>query len=174
MEKRLDVAWNRCKDWITKFDGSATEVYIPSVQLMKFEEGIKSLCKQTNGFRLEGFFSNNLITGSIEADNNLQHLLSCFKSNKLSTLDIYYFVRVDEINLQLHIIADRNLSDLIDLDIIWWSDHVFQAGVDFRKRFADVINHIFVLQRIFDSKQIYIGPENLEIPSPISKFWIEV
>ncbi|MDD5370028.1 MAG: hypothetical protein PHQ40_13155 [Anaerolineaceae bacterium] len=173
-QSRIQRAWLRSKGWITNFDGSATEIYLPNVPLDQIPQAFLSLAEMTKDFR------TSVVTGesgeqalSISTDS-IQSNLERLQTGAIEDLSVNFTAPVDGFSLDLHVIVRLLRNAMAGLEIVWWSDQAFTEGTDPFTQFQVVMEYFFTLQELFKAQGLFIGSENLEKPGPEAIQWIDV
>jgi len=172
--KRIERAWQQCKDWILEFDGSPTQVYLSNVVIDSLQQAFQTIAAQAQNFRL------SLIASDVDAASNFIDLeqlplaLVKLQKREIGGLNINYATAIADFSLDLHFVLHTLGSRKVDLEIVWWTDQVFDEESNAHQRFSELLAYFLSLLDIFGAAHLYIGPETLEKPGPGSLTWVEI
>ena len=173
-KERIEQAWEKCKDWITEFDGAVTEVFLADVQCDIFQSAIFKLSSMFHNFSTRLTWWDEVPDEQTENQLTLKQRLHKLIYREVANMDVLYIDKFPDFDFHVHIIVDMNDKNLVDLDVIWWSDEVFPEGVNEKERFFSIASHFIDLQNLFQSECLYLAPENMETPSPDCNHWMMV
>jgi hypothetical protein len=190
IQTRIDRAWQKCKSWITEFDGSATETYLPNVTPDTLAAGLTQLAPQTLNFRISklssapaGEYDEGEDYEEDETEDRPEFIslealpahVTMLQKDEIAGLSINYTARLlEDLDLDLHIVIHPAEKKKIDLELVWWADQVFIEEETYLTHFAAAIRYFIELQALFVAPKLFIGAENLEEPGPESIQWMEI
>ncbi len=190
IQTRIDRAWQKCKSWITDFDGSATETYLPNVTPDTLAAGLAKLAPSILNLRISklssapsGEYDEGEDYEEDETEDRPEFIgletlsahVTLLQKDEIAGLNINYTVRLlEDLDLDLHIVVHPAEKKKIDLELVWWADQVFIEEETYLPRFEIVIRYFIELQTLFVAPKLFIGTENLDEPGPESIKWIEL
>jgi hypothetical protein len=62
LQKRIERAWQNSKDWITEFDGSATEAYLTNAAVDSLPQAFAELAGQSKTFRVSTISADDQVS----------------------------------------------------------------------------------------------------------------
>jgi hypothetical protein len=172
--KRIDRAWQETKDWITEFDGSATQAYLPGITDHHLAKGLQQVAGQAQDFRITIVSAEDEGTAVFADLDTLAFNVDRLRAGQIAGLNINCKMLLDDLPLELHLVIHPSGKTKADLEIVWWADQVFDEEGDARARFNGLIGYFITLQNLFQSGKLYIGPESFEKPRPGSQSWIDI
>ncbi len=171
-QKRIDRAWGKCKNWITEFDGSATETYLAGVPIDSLPQAFDALAKQSSNLRVSTISGQNQEQGQFVSPESILQNVALLSKHEIADLSINLTARPADFDVDLHMIVDSVEDKQVGLEIVWWSDQVFDDN-DPYKRFQALIEYFISLQMLFQARGLFVSPETVEPPGPGTS-WVEV
>lgn len=174
LQKRIDRAWRACKDWITEFDGSASETYLTGVDTGALPQAFQSLAQQAQDFRVSIISGEDEEAAQFIPPEALQNNVDRLLRDEIVGLNANYSAHLEGFDLDVHLVVETVGQRQVDLELIWWADQVFSEEVEAYEAFKTLLGYFTGLQDLFHARRLYLGPESLDRPTPKSTDWIEV
>lgn len=173
-QKRIERAWQACKDWITDFDGSASETYLTGVKTQTLPAAFQSLAGQSRDFRVSIISGEDEEAAQFISPEALQSNLERLLRDEIVGLNANYSAALDGFDLDVHLVIETVGKSQVDLELIWWADQVFSEEDEAPGRFKTLLGYFTGLQDLFHAEHLYLGPESFDRPTPKSTIWVEV
>ena len=157
--------WDRNKQWLMDFDGSACEFFFPNVSFQNLSSGLLEMMRK---FRAGSLKSVDLDDAQISIPQCIEYL----GLNKINNCVLDY-VFTNGFDLNIRLIIDRSM-DRYDLEAIWWKEEVFKTEQKNENFFFVVIEHFVSLGRLFNCPAIYLSPETTVTPKQSSSDWFKI
>jgi hypothetical protein len=174
VQKRIERAWQNSKDWITEFDGSATEAYLTNAAVERLPQTFAELAGQFKTFRVSTISTEDEEVSEFVSPESIAENVARLQRGEIAGLNVNASTRLEGFDLDLHIIVNTIGSRKVDLEMVWWSDQIFPEDVEPRSRFDALVRYFIQLQDQFKAAKLYIGPETFDKPSPGSLSWVEI
>lgn len=173
IQKRIERAWSESKGWIAEVTGLATEIYLLDVPVDSLPQAFQDISQQSTDFRISIISGENEEQSQFVSLESIKKNIEQFSSGQIAGLNINYTARLTGFDLDIHMIIQEENKQMVDLEIVWWSDQVFPDDVNNHDRFISVILYFIDLQNVFHASKMFIGPENFEKPGHGST-WVEI
>ena len=184
LQRRIDRAWLNCKDWITEFDGSASQAYLARIDMGVLPKAMNTLAQESSSFRVSAIAPEEDGGGGARGDEtyrseyvdleSIHEQLARLQRDEIAGLNVNYARHFEAFDIDLHLIINPSGKQKVDLEIVWWSDQVFSDDADNYPEFKALASYFIALQNLFQADKLYIGPETFEEPGPGSTDWVEV
>lgn len=159
LQKRIDLAWNQCKDWITRFEGSPTEAFLMDIPLDALSPALQTIAQQTEGFRISTISARQHDLAEFISLDSLQKNIELLQSGELAELNVNYAVRSEAFELDIHSVLYLLEKQKFVLELIWWTDQVFSEETDNYQQFKALMVYFINLQNLFQAKTLLVSPE---------------
>jgi hypothetical protein len=176
--ERTKLAWKAVKDWITVFDGTATEAYLLDGKFQNLEQAILKLRGQVLDFRIAPIWRDDLDQFEGGEPLSLPELKAVLERGEAVSLSANYQLEMEDQPLDIHLVLEAAgtaaSQQLIDINVVWWADQAFPRDSSPEPRFAAVLGHLYSLAGLFGAERLYLGPESLERPRDNPTHWFQV
>ncbi len=173
-KQRVDQAWRKTREWITQFDGAATEAYLTNIDAEGLPPALISLAGGTSDLRIAAIGGREKDQSAEISLESLPDALARLQAGKLSGININTLARPGGLDLDLHVVVHTIGSRKVDLEIIWWADQAFPEGAEPSGRIRELLGYFMDLQALFSAQRLYVSPETYEKPGPGSLSWVEI
>ncbi|MGE5222268.1 MAG: hypothetical protein ACM3PY_07515 [Omnitrophica WOR_2 bacterium] len=170
LQNRIDRAWEECRSWIAKFDGSPNEAYLLPVEQNILPQAFQALSRQSENFRVSTISKEARFISLDELQKNLELL----QKKEVEELNANFTARLNSFSLDIHMIIYQLEPSRVALELDWWGDQVFSEAGDPFKEFQELIPYFVSLQELFNSPHLYLSPETGEKPGQQTTAWVEV
>ncbi len=171
---RIERAWQKCKGWITRFDGTPNETYLPEIAIDLFPRGIETLAGESTDLRVTAISAENAEQAQNVRAESIQDYLVFFQKGVIAGLNVNYTANLTGFPLDLHMVVTLERKRWVNLEIVWWADQAFPDDSDARARFNAILANFIYLQGLFGSPRLYVGPESIDRPGDDASSWMEV
>ena len=159
LQKRIDRAWNGCKDWITRFEGSPTEAFLMDVSVQALMPALQGIAQQTENFRISTISGAQPDQATFISLDSLQENIDLLQRGDLAELNINYAVRSEAFDLDIHSVLYLLDKQRAALEFIWWADQVFSEETDNYQQFKALMMYFIELQNLFQARTLLVSPE---------------
>ncbi len=171
---RINKAWQQTKEWLTQFEGSASEAFLPNLDSANLPQQLNKAAGETKSFRMAAVAPDNSekeISITLESINkNLEEYLQ----GELDGLNGNFTAQLEGFDVDFHFILHLLRGNSIGMELVWWADQVFEDDTDARERFNQLIIYLIHLQELFSATELFIGQENIDRPGVEAIDWKEV
>ena len=181
--KRIEYAWDRFHAMMQLWDGELFEFYYPEISESMLIVGVDELIRISESFnvREDEFIC---LKETIDIPTTLNLILQKFKISEVPTATFSFNIKLSKIIYNFSLIIDLTENDLYNINIVWDPENAF--GKLFEKGdvvsliesqygiFADILNYIFYMQMMFDSKKTYMSRETPTFPKDVANDWVEL
>jgi hypothetical protein len=176
--QRVEQAWQAAKNWITVFDGTATEAHILNGKTHLLGQALGQLPAAVSRFRIAPILRDDLDPLDKDKDIPAGELIVLLERGDAVSLSANYQLDLDNTPLDIHLAIEpagtAASQQLIDVIVVWWADQAFPDGVSPQSRFGTILDHLFWLAAQFQAERLFIGPEGLERPRDNPTHWTQV
>jgi hypothetical protein len=171
---RINNAWQQTKEWITQFEGSASEAFLPNLDVQSLGAQLFQLAGETRDFRMAAVAPDN---SEQEIEVSLESLaknLEDYLQGEIEGLNGNFSAQIEELLVDFHFILHILRGNAIGMELVWWADQVFEEEADSHRRFDLLIDYLMHLEVLFKATGLFLGQENLEEPGVEAIQWISV
>jgi len=176
--QRIERAWQVSKEWITVFDGTATEAYLLDGKTQVLERIIRELRGRVYDFRIAPIWRDDLDQFESGEELPLAELVAMLERGEAVSLSANYQMDLENTPVDLHLVIEpagtSTSQRLIDINVVWWADQAFPESASPLPRFTAILEHLFQLAGLFQAERLFIGPESLERPRENPVHWTQV
>lgn len=174
IKKRIERAWERCKGWITAFDGTPMVALLVDVPVSSVVPGLQALAQQVENFRMTSIPAGHADRAEFIPLEALPGHWLMLQEKKLAELSANYGVRREAFELDIHLILYALDPQKAALELDWWNDQVFSEETDNPDQFFALMEYFIGLQSLFGAPGLHLSPEAGKDPAGGMEAWVEV
>ncbi len=158
-KNRIALAWEKCKDWITEFDGAPTITLLGDVPPDSVLPAVQQIEQQSENLRITVIPTGKPDSPQFVPLASLSAHLAGLQAGEFEEVSLNYAVRFEEFDLDIHAVIFPPENHKLILEFVWWSDQVFSEETNDFLQFEALMSYFIQLQNLFSSPQLIITAE---------------
>ncbi len=171
---RIELAWRKCRSWITQASGAPVETYLGGVPNASLPAAMEWLKDRSSDLRLLVILAGPGDHSTPVNASAFEVTLARLAAGAIAGMDANYTAHINGFDLSIHMIFHPAAAQHTDLELVWWGDEAFPDDSDYRGRFRDIAEYWIGLQDLLSAQHIWIGPEAGEPPGPRAEGWVRL